>query len=287
MKYAFMNEWQKRFPLRWMAKILGVSTSGFAAWKKRLDSPREAEQNRLLRAIEDIHRASRKTYGSPRIWDQLKGLGFSVGKSRVERLMRENGIRAKMKKKFRVTTDSKHDHPVAENTLNRDFTPTRANQTWAGDITYVWTEEGWLYLAVIVDLFSRQIVGWAMNERITQDLTLSALRMALDRRQPGAGLIHHSDRGSQYAASAYRKVLSAHGIICSMSRRGNCWDNAVVESFFHTLKTELLYHERLLTRAQARRLIFEWIEVFYNRIRLHSTLGYKSPVQYEELKKAA
>jgi transposase InsO family protein len=282
-----MNEWRRRFPLRWMAKILGVSTSGFSAWKKRLDSPREAERHRLLRTIEDIHRASRGSYGSPRIWEQLRGLGFSVSKARVERLMRENGIRAKTKKKFRVTTDSNHDHPVAKNTLNRDFSPAAPNQAWAGDITYVWTEEGWLYLAVIIDLYSRQVVGWAMNERITQDLTLSALRMALDRRNPGPGLLHHSDQGSQYAATAYRKLLSENGLICSMSRRGNCWDNAVVESFFHTLKTELLYHEHIVTRMQARRLIFEWIEVFYNRIRLHSTLGYKSPMQYEELKKAA
>jgi transposase InsO family protein len=214
-------------------------------------------------------------------------MGFDANQKKVERLMKKFGIRAKTKRKFRITTDSKHNLPVAENILNRKFTPDAPNKAWAGDITYLWTKEGWLFLAVIVDLFSRQVVGWSMDERMTKELALSALRMGLGRRNPEKGLIHHSDRGSQYAATAYRKLLEARGAICSMSRKGNCWDNAVVESFFHSLKTEMVHHECFETREEARRKVFEWIEVFYNRQRLHSALGYNSPVQYEELKKVA
>jgi len=273
--------------MRLMAKLLGVSASGFHTWKKRSPSRREVEEYKLIRAIEDIHRSSRQTYGSPRIHAQLKGMGFDVNQKKIERLMRKFGIRAKTKRKFRVTTDSKHNLPVAENILNREFSPDAPNKKWAGDITYLWTKEGWLFLAVIVDLFSRQVVGWSMDERITKELTLSALRMGLRRRNPPEGLLHHSDRGSQYAATAYRKLLEARGAVCSMSRKGNCWDNAVVESFFHTLKTELVHHECFETREEARRKIFEWIELFYNRQRLHSALGYKTPAQYEELKKVA
>jgi len=282
-----MEQHRKEFPMRLMAKLLGVSASGFHTWKKRSPSRREVEEYKLIRAIEDIHRSSRQTYGSPRIHAQLKGMGFDVNQKKIERLMRKFGIRAKTKRKFRVTTDSKHNLPVAENILNREFSPDAPNKKWAGDITYLWTKEGWLFLAVIVDLFSRQVVGWSMDERITKELTLSALRMGLRRRNPPEGLLHHSDRGSQYAATAYRKLLEARGAVCSMSRKGNCWDNAVVESFFHTLKTELVHHECFETREEARRKIFEWIELFYNRQRLHSALGYKTPAQYEELKKVA
>jgi transposase InsO family protein len=201
--------------------------------------------------------------------------------------MRENNIRSKMKKKFKATTNSKHSHPVAENVLNRDFTPTAVNKVWAGDITYVWTGEGWLYLAVILDLFSRQVVGWSMSERMTKDLALDALRMAVTKRKPERGLIHHTDRGSQYACGAYRKFLNGIGAICSMSRKGNCWDNAVSESFFHTLKTEMIFFEEFETRSEAMSKIFEWIEVFYNRQRHHSTLGNKTPEQFEKLAKCA
>lgn len=234
-----------------------------------------------MRAIEDIHKASRQTYGSPRILAELKGLGIRCSKSRVERLMKKYGIRAKTRRKFRVTTDSKHSHPVATNLLERNFSPEKPNAVWGADITYVWTKEGWLFLAVLIDLFSRQVVGWSMDERITKELTLNALKMALHRRRPGPGLIHHSDRGSQYACADYQRVLGAHKIICSMSRKGNCWDNAVVESFFHSLKTECIYWEEFETREQARRKIFEWIEILYNRTRRHSTLGYLSPVNFE------
>lgn len=234
-----------------------------------------------MRAIEDIHKASRGTYGSPRILAELKGLGFKCSKKRVERLMQKNGIRAKTRRKFKVTTDSKHNLPVAPNVLERNFSPKVPNAVWGGDITYVWTKEGWLFLAVIIDLWSRQVVGWSMNERITRDLTISALKMAINHRQPGVGLVHHSDRGSQYASHDYQKLLKAHKMICSMSRRGNCWDNAPVESFFHSLKTEMIYWEDFETREEARLKIFEWIEVFYNRQRRHSTIGNLSPVNFE------
>lgn len=234
-----------------------------------------------MRAIEDIHKASRGTYGSPRILAELKGLGFKCSKTRVERLMKKHGIRAKTRRKFRVTTDSKHSLPVAPNVLERNFSPDAPNAVWGADITYVWTKEGWLFLAVIIDLFSRQVVGWSMDERMKRELTLNALRMAINRRNPGAGLIHHSDRGSQYASADYRKMLKARNMICSMSRKGNCWDNAPVESFFHSLKIEMIYWEEFSTREQARRKIFEWIEVFYNRQRRHSTLGNLSPVNFE------
>lgn len=234
-----------------------------------------------MRVIEDIHKASRGTYGSPRILAELKGLGFRCSKARVERLMKKNGIRAKTHRKFRVTTDSKHSLPVAPNVLERNFSPNTPNASWGGDITYVWTREGWLFLAVVIDLFSRQVVGWSMNERITRELTLNALRMAINNRRPGPGLIHHSDRGSQYASDDYQQFLKVHKMICSMSRKGNCWDNAPIESFFHSLKTELIYWEEFETREEARRKIFEWIEVFYNRQRRHSTLGNLSPVHFE------
>lgn len=286
MKYEFMRENRSRYPLRLMVQILGVSKSGFYDWNLR-DSARDTEKLKLVRAIEDIHRSSRKTYGSPRIWDQLKALGYKVSKSRVERLMKEFGIRAKTKKKFRVTTDSKHNHPVAENILNRNFSPAKANLAWAGDITYIWTGEGWLFLSVILDLFSRQVIGWSMDERMTKELTLSALRMAIAKRKPQKGLIHHSDRGSQYASGTYRDLLKNYGMICSMSRKGNCWDNAVTESFFHSLKIELVYFEKFETRQEAKAKIFEWIEVFYNKQRIHSALGYKSPEQFEKLQLCA
>jgi putative transposase len=282
-----MKKHSKEFPIGLMARLLGVSTSGYHSWNKRSPSRREVEEHKLIRAIEDIHRSSRQTYGSPRIHAQLKALGFKANVKRVERLMKKFGIRAKTKRRFRVTTDSKHKLPVAANVLNRDFSPAAPNTAWAGDITYLWTKEGWLFLAVIVDLFSRQVVGWSMDERMTKELTLNALRMGLRRRHPPKGFIHHSDRGSQYAAAAYRQLLDARGAICSMSRKGNCWDNAVVESFFHTLKTEMVHHECFETREEARRKVFEWIEVFYNRQRIHSALGYVTPAQYEELKKVA
>jgi putative transposase len=276
------------FPVGLMAARLGVSPSGFYKWKQRKGSnPREEVRLRLLRAIEDIHRSSRKTYGSPRVLAQLKALGFRTSKSTVERLMRENKIRAKIKRKFRITTESKHELPVSPNHLDRNFTAFKANQVWASDITYIPTKEGWLFLAVIIDLYSRQVVGWQMGPRITKELTLGALKMAIKHRNPGAGLLHHSDRGSQYACAEYRRLLKGIGAISSMSRKGNCWDNAVVESFFHTLKTEMTYFEDFETRTEAKNKIFEWVECFYNRTRIHSYLGFRSPVQFELDKQGA
>jgi len=197
--------------------------------------------------------------------------------------MRAGHIRAKTVKKWRATTDSAHPYPVVPNTLNRQFAVAKPNRVWAGDITYVWTAEGWLYLAVVLDLYSRRVIAWGMGSRLTQELATAALTMAIEHRRPASGVVHHTDRGSQYAAIRYRTVLASHGLTASMSRRGNCWDNAVVESFFHTLKTEHVHQQRYRTREEARQDIFEWIEVFYNRVRRHSTLGYRSPAEFEAM----
>ncbi len=239
-------------------------------------------QNRtLLAEIRVIHQESRETYGSPSIWDALNKRGHRVGEHRIARLMRVDGIRAKTVKKWRATTQSHHQFPVTANTLNRQFAVAHPNRVWAGDLTYVWTTEGWLYLAVILDLYSRRVIGWAMGRRLTVELAERALSMALANRTPTAGLLHHSDRGSQYAAHRYQHLLGEHGITPSMSRKGNCWDNACVESFFGTLKRELVYHRHYATREEATQDIFEYIEVFYNRKRRHSTLDYDSPAEFE------
>jgi transposase InsO family protein len=264
-----------------MCRALTVSPAGYYAWVGRPESDRSVSNRALLSAIRVIHRESRETYGSPSIWDALIKRGHGVGEHRIARLMRVEGIRAKTVKKWRATTDSGHTLPVAPNTLNRQFQVEQPNRVWAGDITYVWTTEGWLYLAVVLDLYSRTVIGWAMGHRLTVDLAERALTMALATRKPTAGLLHHSDRGSQYAATSYQRLLGEHGITTSMSRKGNCWDNACVESFFGTLKRELVYHRHYATRAEAKQDIFEYIEVFYNRRRRHSTLGYDSPAEYE------
>lgn len=288
MKFLFLDENRGRFDVKQMAEILGVSPSGYYEWRRRSKSFRSRHRLELARAIEDVHRSSRGAYGSPRIFKQLKALGFKTSRATIERLMRENGIRSKRRRRFRVvTTDSKHSLPVAQNHLAQQFEPTKPNEKWSADITYIPTKEGWLYLAVILDLFSRRVVGWSMDERMPTELTLRALRMALDGRSPEEGLMHHSDRGSQYAAGDYRRLLEQRGVVCSMSRRGNCYDNAVTESFFASLKTEFVHHEAFETRAEARTKIFEWIEAFYNRTRLHSTLGFMSPEQYERMARVA
>jgi putative transposase len=281
MRYRAIQEQDRRDPIRLMCRTLAVSAAGYYAWRSRPESTRSVHTRTLLSAIRVIHQESRETYGSPSIWDALIKQGHCVGEHRVARLMRVEGIRAKTVKKWRATTQSNPRLPVAENTLNRQFTVAQPNQVWAGDITYIWTMEGWLYLAVILDLYSRLVVGWAMGHRLTVELAEQALTMALANRTPLAGLLHHSDRGSQYAATSYQLLLTTHGITTSMSRRGNCWDNACVESFFGTLKRELVYHRHYGTREDAKRDIFEYIEVFYNRKRRHSTLGYHSPAEYE------
>jgi putative transposase len=281
MRYCAIQEHDRRYPIRLMCRALAVSPAGYYAWRSRPESHRAVSARTLLSAIRVIHQESRETYGSPSIWDALLKQGHGVGEHRVARLMRQHGIRAKTVKKWRATTQSHHRFPVAANTLNRQFTVEYPNRVWAGDLTYIWTAEGWLYLAVVLDLYSRAVIGWAMGVRLTVDLAERALTMALANRTPTAGLLHHSDRGSQYAATSYQQLLATHGITTSMSRTGNCWDNACVESFFGTLKRELVYHRHYATREDATQDIFEYIEVFYNRKRRHSTLGYDSPAEYE------
>ena len=281
MRYRAIQEHDRRYPIRLMCRALAVSAGGYYAWKDRPESRRARHNRTLLSEIRGVHRESRETYGSPSIWDALVKRGHRVSENRIARLMRAEGIRAKTVKQWRVTTQSNHRMPVAANVLDRQFSVTRPNRVWAGDITYVWTTEGWLYLAVVLDLYSRTVIGWALEARLTGDLTQQALTMAIRRRTPNAGLLHHSDRGSQYAATAYQQLLTTHGMTGSMSRRGNCWDNACVESFFGTLKRELICHRQYRTRDEATQDIFEYIEVFYNRKRRHSTLGYDSPAEYE------
>lgn len=265
-----------------MCDALNVSRSGFYAWESREESPRKREDREILEGIKEIHEESRDTYGSPRVHAELQRRGRSHGRKRIARLMRQNGIFGKARSRRRVrTTDSNHTDPIAPNLVDRRFGAEAANQLWVADITYIPTGEGWLYLASIIDVFSRKVVGWAMDETMKTELALSALRMALGERKPEAGLVHHSDRGSQYASKEYRDTLQASGIICSMSRKGDCYDNALKESFFHTLKTELIRDSGFKTRASAKTAIFDYIEAFYNRIRLHSALDYRSPAEFE------
>lgn len=270
-----------------MCRILNIGRSSYYTWKNRSKSMRDKENERLVFKIKLVHGKSRKTYGSPRITAELRASGIRCGKNRIARLMRENGIMAKTKRRFKITTDSKHNLPIAPNLLNQEFTADAPNKTWTGDITYIWTRRGWMYLAVVEDLFNREIVGWSMRKRITKDIAIKALTMAIQRKRPPKGLIFHSDRGSQYASHEFRKLLNKYGCVQSMSGKGNCYDNAVTESFFHTLKTELVYSEKYRTRSEARQSIFEYIEIFYNRVRRHSYLGYVSPVDFGRLSMAA
>jgi putative transposase len=270
------------FSLAMMCKQVGVSRSGYYAWKKRTPSKRQKQNKELLMHIEQAHKESHGTYGSPRVLKDIKELGFVVGRNRVARLMHAHGITGQAPPRFRRTTDSKHTLPIADNVLERKFEVDGPDKVWAADITYIRTWEGWLYLAVVIDLFSRRVVGWSMATHLRTDLILDALKMALGRRLPGPGMLHHSDRGSQYASHNYRNTLKAHGITCSMSRKGNCWDNAVVESFFGTLKTELIYRRPWPSIKMARTGVAEYIEVFYNRKRRHSYVGYVSPVEFEK-----
>lgn len=265
-----------------MCDVLEVSRSGYYAWLRRKPSSRQTRATQLADQIRQVHADSRQTYGSPRVHRQLRAQGVACSKNTVAKLMRQCGIRSKRTKKFRVTTtDSRHGHPIAANHLNQDFARQQINQAWVADITYVPTGEGWLYLAAILDLCSRKIVGWATAGHLRAELVSTALEMALLQRTPSGPLLHHSDRGVQYACDDYQKLLSQHDIEVSMSRTGNCYDNAVMESFFSTLKQELVHHEDFATRDQARQALFEYIEVFYNRQRLHSALDYVSPHMFE------
>lgn len=285
MKYQFIENHRLSLRVMKMCQALQVSPSGYYDWLNRPESKQSIANRILLSHIRIVHKRSRENYGSPRVTDELNDTGIPCGENRVEKLMRDNNIKAKRSKKFKATTNSKHNYPVADNLLNRQFEVSSPNTAWVSDITYIWTTEGWLYLAGVIDLHSRMVVGWSMSKRMTEKLTLDALSHAIHRRQPTEGLLHHSDRGSQYASKNYQKLLKENKITCSMSRKGNCWDNAVMESFFATLKTELIYHEKFITRKDAKLKIFEYIELFYNRNRRHSSLGYKSPVQFEMMTK--
>ena len=285
MRFQWIEGQRQDYPLSALCEALGVTRAGYYAWQKRKQSPpgpRAARREELAREVRAAHEDSRCTYGSPRVCHELKARGVECCENTVAKLMREQGIRSITRRRFKVrTTDSSHQHPVAPNVLDRDFVADAPDRKWAADLTYVATDEGWLYLAVVIDLCSRKVVGWAMADHLRAQLCLDALDMALKRRRPGEGLLHHSDRGVQYACGDYRDLLRSHGIACSMSRTGDCYDDAVVESFFKTLKAELVYHQRYATREQARRSLFEYVEVLYNRTRLHSSLGYVSPEQFE------
>ena len=281
MKYVFIRDHRGAFPISSMCRTLGVSNSGYYAWLKRPESPRRRDNLRLLTEIKAVYRRSRKSYGSPRIYAELNETGHACSRYRVARLMRQHGIVSKHKKKFRVTTNSVHSFPIAKNLLQRQFNVSKPGQCWVSDITYVPTLEGWLYLAITLDLFHRKVIGWSMGRWITRQLAIDALNMAIKNGCFESGLIHHSDRGVQYASNEFQTLLKANEIRCSMSRKGDCWDNAVAESFFHTLKVELINGKTYNTRQKAKMAIFEYIEVFYNRQRRHSYLGYLSPVDFE------
>jgi transposase InsO family protein len=281
VKFAFIDEKQVAFPVGAMCRALAVSSSGYYEWRKRLPGPRTKDDAQLAVEIAAAHKRSRGTYGSPRVHAELRAGGTRVGRKRVERLMRENGIQARRKRRFCHTTDSKHPDPIAPNVLARRFSPAAPNQVWVTDVTYVWTEEGWLYLAVMLDIFARRVVGWAASATNDTQLALAALGAALRLRHPPAGLVHHSDRGSPYASEDYRRALAARGILTSMSRTGDCWDNAVAESFFATIKAELIQFTPYDTRGGATESIGEYIDNFYNPQRRHSYLGYVSPIEFE------
>jgi putative transposase len=281
VRFAFIAEEKAAFPVRLLCRTLQVSRAGFYAWQGRPPAPRARADDRLGLEIAAIHAESRERYGSPRVHAELADRGCRISRKRVARLMRARGLAARRRRRVRVTTHSRHPFPVAPNVLARQFERPQPDRAWVTDITYIPTGEGWLYLAVLLDLCSRLAVGWAMSERLTDDLTLDALGMALARRCPPQGLLHHSDRGSQYASGDYQRVLAQHGIVGSMSHRGNCWDNAVAESFFATIKVELVHDAAWATRAAARAELVEYLEVFYNGQRRHSALGYLSPRAFE------
>jgi putative transposase len=283
VKFAFVKDHRRRWPVAIICRVLDVARSGFYAWLRRKPSARQVRQQELLAKIRVAHARNRELYGSPRVHRALLIDGETVSRNTVAKLMRSAKIRAKSRRRFvPKTTDSRHAQPIADNVLQRDFGATAPNRTWLADITYIPTDEGWLYLAGVLDAWSRKIVGWSMAEHMETALVSDALKMALQHRRPvGAKLLHHSDRGVQYAGDDYQRLLERHGITCSMSGRGDCYDNAMMESFWATLKTELVHRQRYATRGQARQSIFEYVEVFYNRTRLHSSLGYVSPESFE------
>lgn len=281
MRFTFIQEKKDEYPIDLMCRILGVSRSGYYAWRNRPPSQREMANQKLVQKMREIHKSSHFTYGIRRMYHALKRLGYQCGRNRVARLMRCHNIRVKRKRSYKVTTQSNHTLPVAANKLDQQFQVEQPNQVWASDITYIPTAEGWLYLAVVLDLYARKVVGWSMQATLKTQLVLDAVQMALQQRQPSKELLHHSDRGSQYASEGYQSLLSQHDMDCSMSRRGNCYDNAPVESFFGSLKTECIRGAVYPSHHQAKLALFDYIEVFYNRQRLHSSLDYMSPTEFE------
>jgi putative transposase len=282
MRFRFIEDHRAEYPVRIMCSVLDISPAGYYAWRSRPESRRSVANRALLDDIKRVHRDNHECYGSPRIHLELAAQGRGASRGRIERLMRRHGVLAIMARPRRArTTDSRHDLPIAPNLLGRNFLATAPNRIWLADIAYVETGEGWLYLATVMDLYSRRIVGWAMRDHLRTELPLAALQMAISAQRPGSGLIQHSDRGVQYASHDYRQALAAGGITASMSRKGNCYDNAPMESFFHTLKTARVHHRQYATRAEAQRDIFAYIEAFYNRTRRHSAIGYISPIQME------
>ncbi len=280
MKYQFMKENRKYYRMQIMCKVLRVSRTGYYKWLKHKPLSHKMEKM-LLEIILYHYKRSRQTYGLPRIYAAIRKEGLRVNKKRIRRIMRINGIKAKTKKRFKVTTNRNKTHSVSENLLKGNFTAVKRNQVWTSDITYIWTKQGWLYLAVIMDIYSRKIVGWSLDNHLSAELVINALTMALINRNPERGVIFHSDRGSQYTSSSLRNILTLYGFKQSMSSTGSCYDNAITETFFHTIKTELTYWNKYQTREEAKKSIFEYIEIFYNRQRLHSSLGYSSPVEFE------
>lgn len=282
MRYLCIDRCRNQYPIRMMCRVLKVSKSGYYTWRTRPESARAKTDRELTRVIQRLHRESNGVYGSPKIWHELKDEGYHYGLHKVARLMRLAGLKGCPKRRFKVTTNRDPSHPVAENLLAQNFAFEAPNQCWASDITYLATNQGWLYLAIVMDLYSRRIVGWSMNRWINRHLVIDALRMALEARQPKGALIHHSDRGAQYTSDDFRDELTRNGIQCSMSGRGNCYDNAVVESFFGLLKRERVNRVRYRTRDEARADVFDYIEVFYNRKRRHGYVGNISPAAFEK-----
>jgi putative transposase len=288
MRFRFVAAERASFPVRMLCRLVGVAASGFYAWLRRGPARREGADRGLRARVGAIFAASRGTYGSPRVHAELRAQGMQVSRRRVARLMREGGLSATIRRRAPRTTDSRHDHAVAPNLLGRRFAADRPDAVWLADISYLPTGEGWLYLAAIKDLATREIIGWSMADHLRADLACDALLMAIRRRQPPRGLIHHSDRGVQYASEPYQAILARHGLRCSMSRRGNCLDNAPMESFFGSLKNELVHRAAFPTREAAKRAVFEYVESFYNRRRRHSALGFLTPAQaYEQMARAA
>ena len=282
MKYGFIRDHARQWPVKLMCRQLGVQRSAYYDWRTRPGKVILPQELALRRCMKALFAASRGSLGSRTMAENLQRQGFEIGRDKTRRLMKSLKLKVRRKRKYKVTTDSKHNFPVAKNVLNREFSPSAPNQAWGSDITYLWTQEGWVYLAVIIDLYSRRVVGWAIDRRMKKALVIRALMMAVKLRKPGSGLIHHSDRGSQYASHDYQKLLKQHKMLCSMSRKGNCWDNAPVERFFSSLKREWTGHRLYRTRQQAIADVREYIAVYYNSKRLHSTLGYTTPMNYEK-----